>query len=56
LYYIERHLLYVGRRSNVERHLKSMSAAARPKHWGVSLQAKGREVNPTGVELSTLPT
>jgi hypothetical protein len=28
----------------------SMSAAARPKCWGVSRQAKGREFNPTKVE------
>jgi hypothetical protein len=30
----------------------SMSAAARPKRWGVSLQAKGQDFNPTGVEIS----
>jgi hypothetical protein len=33
----------------------SMSAAARPKRWGVSRQAKGREFDPTRVEMFTLP-
>jgi hypothetical protein len=34
----------------------SMSAAARPKRWGVSRQAKGREFDPTKVEFFTLLT
>jgi hypothetical protein len=34
----------------------SMSAAARPKRWGVSRQAKGQEFDPTRVELFTLLT
>jgi hypothetical protein len=29
----------------------SMSAADRPKRWGVSRQAKGREIDPTRVEF-----
>jgi hypothetical protein len=33
-----------------------MSAAARPKRWGVSRQVKGQEFNPTKVELSTILT
>jgi hypothetical protein len=31
-----------------------MSAAARPKHWGVSRQAKDREFDPTKVEVSII--
>jgi hypothetical protein len=31
----------------------SMSAAARPKRWGVFRQAKGREFDPSRVELFT---
>jgi hypothetical protein len=34
----------------------SMSAAARPKPWGVFRQAKGRQFDPTRVELFTLST
>jgi hypothetical protein len=33
----------------------TMSAAARPKRWGVSRQAKGREIDSNGVEYFTLP-
>jgi hypothetical protein len=32
----------------------SMSAAARPKRWGMSRQAKGQKFDPTEVELLTL--
>jgi hypothetical protein len=32
----------------------SMSAAARPKRWGVFRQAEGREFDPSRVELFTL--
>jgi hypothetical protein len=31
-----------------------MSAAARPKRWGESRQAKGQELDPTKVEIFTL--
>jgi hypothetical protein len=34
----------------------SMSAAARPKRWGVFRQAKGREFDPGVIELFTLLT
>jgi hypothetical protein len=34
----------------------SMSAAARPKRWGVFRQAIGREFDPSRVELFTLLT
>jgi hypothetical protein len=34
----------------------SMSAAARPKRWGVFRQAKGREFDPFRFELFTLLT
>jgi hypothetical protein len=34
----------------------SMSAAARPKRWGVSRQAKGQQFDPTQVELFALLT
>jgi hypothetical protein len=34
----------------------SMSAASEPMRWGVSRQAKGREFNPTRVDISTLLT
>jgi hypothetical protein len=32
----------------------SMAAAARPKHWGVSRQATGREFDPTSLKFSSL--
>jgi hypothetical protein len=38
------------------RFVDSMSAAARPKRWGVSRQGKARELDPTRVELFTLLT
>jgi hypothetical protein len=34
----------------------SLAAAARPKRWGMSLQAKCLEFDPTNVELLTLLT